>query len=64
MDLNKYHTFAGNFSLWGAIIAVADVGAMLVVTLNGLRLLPYNSKSKVKVKMNEYESEGKKESTL
>ena len=41
-------TFAPNkeSSLLGAI--VADVGSMLVVTLNGLRLLPSKSERKVK----------------
>ena len=37
-------TFSGHVGLWEAI--VSDVGAMLVVTLNGLRLLP--SKKQVK----------------
>ena len=37
-------TFAGQTTLWEAI--VSDVGAMLIVTLNGMRLLP--SKKKVK----------------
>mmetsp|Transcript_26495 Transcript_26495/g.35390 ORF Transcript_26495/g.35390 Transcript_26495/m.35390 type:complete len:360 (+) Transcript_26495:3000-4079(+) len=37
-------TFAGKASLWAAI--VTDVGAMLIVTLNGMKLLP--SKKKVK----------------
>eukprot|EP00566_Odontella_aurita_P003386 CAMPEP_0113583338 /NCGR_PEP_ID=MMETSP0015_2-20120614/32457_1 /TAXON_ID=2838 /ORGANISM="Odontella" /LENGTH=1507 /DNA_ID=CAMNT_0000488195 /DNA_START=371 /DNA_END=4894 /DNA_ORIENTATION=- /assembly_acc=CAM_ASM_000160 len=38
-------TFAGRSSLWAAI--ASDVGAMLIVTLNGMKLLP----SKRKVKM-------------
>ncbi|KAL7537766.1 hypothetical protein ACHAWF_005894 [Thalassiosira exigua] len=37
-------TFAGRASLWAAI--ASDVGAMLVVTVNGMKLLP--SKKKVK----------------
>jgi len=31
-------TFSGQLHLWAAI--VSDIGAMLVVTFNGLRLLP------------------------
>ena len=38
-------TFAGKASLIAAIIA--DVGSMLIVTLNGLRLLPSKSERKV-----------------
>mmetsp|Transcript_3002 Transcript_3002/g.3303 ORF Transcript_3002/g.3303 Transcript_3002/m.3303 type:complete len:92 (-) Transcript_3002:261-536(-) len=35
-------TFAGKASLWAAI--ASDVGAMLVVTLNGMKLLPSKEK--------------------
>lgn len=35
-------TFAGKSSLWAAI--ATDVGAMLIVTLNGMKLLPSNKK--------------------
>lgn len=34
--------FAGYGSLWAAI--ASDVGAMLIVTLNGMKLLPYSRK--------------------
>jgi len=37
-------TFAGKASLWAAI--ASDVGAMLVVTLNGMKLLPSSRKVK------------------
>lgn len=37
-------TFAGKASLWAAI--ASDVGAMLLVTLNGMRLLPSSRKVK------------------
>ena len=37
-------TFAGRASLWAAI--GSDVGAMLLVTLNGMRLLPSHRKVK------------------
>ncbi len=37
-------TFAGKASLWAAI--ASDVGAMLLVTLNGMRLLPSSLKMK------------------
>jgi len=37
-------TFAGKASLWAAI--GTDVGAMLVVTLNGMKLLPSSRKVK------------------
>ena len=47
-------TFAGRASLWAAI--VADVGAMLLVTLNGLRLLPPR-----KLKGLEFECESSRE---
>ena len=50
-------TFGGKASLWGAIIS--DVGAMLLVTLNGLRLLP--SKSEFKVKETEKKCESNDE---
>jgi len=36
-----WYTLDGKASLWGAI--VSDVGAMLVVTLNGMKLLPKSS---------------------
>lgn len=38
-------TFAGKASLWAAI--ASDVGAMLIVTLNGMKLLPREGKKKV-----------------
>ncbi|KAK1743389.1 cadmium/zinc-transporting ATPase [Skeletonema marinoi] len=53
-------TFAGKAALWEAI--VSDVGAMLIVTLNGLRLLPSKSESEVKEVKNECESNGEEES--
>lgn len=37
-------TFAGKSSLWAAI--ASDVGAMLLVTLNGMKLLPSKKKTK------------------
>ena len=37
-------TFAGRASLWAAI--ATDVGAMLIVTLNGMKLLPSSQKVK------------------
>merc|ERR1712150_124323 len=37
-------TFAGKASLWAAI--ASDVGAMLIVTLNGMKLLPSSRKVK------------------
>ena len=37
-------TFAGKASLWAAI--ATDVGAMLVVTLNGMKILPSSRKVK------------------
>lgn len=49
-------TFAGKASLWGAI--TADVGSMILVTLNGLRLLPSNSERKVKEMDNEFNLNG------
>ena len=39
-------TFAGRASHWAAI--TSDVGAMLVVTLNGMKLLPASRKVKEK----------------
>jgi Cd2+/Zn2+-exporting ATPase len=36
-----WYTLAGRSSLWAAI--ASDVGAMLVVTLNGMKLLPRSS---------------------
>lgn len=47
-------TFAGKASLWAAI--ASDVGAMLLVTLNGMRLLP--SSRKMKTNENVAESKG------
>jgi Cd2+/Zn2+-exporting ATPase len=52
-------TFWGKASLWGAI--VSDVGAMLLVTLNGLRLLPSKSEGKAKEAEKKYESNGEEE---
>lgn len=37
-------TFAGKASLWAAI--ATDVGAMLIVTINGMKLLPSSKKVK------------------
>lgn len=54
-------TFGGKASLWGAI--VSDVGAMLLVTLNGLRLLPSKSESKVKEVEKKYKLIDEEEST-
>lgn len=36
-------TFSGNASLWGAI--ASDVGTMLIVTINGMKLLPREDES-------------------
>lgn len=36
-------TFSGNASLWGAI--ASDVGTMLIVTINGMKLLPRREES-------------------
>mmetsp|Transcript_38298 Transcript_38298/g.78048 ORF Transcript_38298/g.78048 Transcript_38298/m.78048 type:complete len:459 (+) Transcript_38298:549-1925(+) len=50
-------TFAGKASLWAAI--ASDVGAMLIVTLNGMKLLP----SSRRVRENELVASGEREAS-